>query len=582
MTGRRITAARTMACGLTAAALLTTSGCGLFGSSSSKSSATKSTAPGAPVSSSAQVTPQSAAQAFLTAWSGGDFDGAGKLTDNATDATARLKAVMGSLSPQKLTLTLGSQENVTAGAASDSPSGSTSGTPSAPASSASGSATPLARYSFAVSADFGNNLVWNYQSALNLVQGPAGTPVVKWTSAVIQPQLGPVALIKAVPPKQSVVDAGGNPIDLTKHPTLGPAVAALATHVPTNAKPTQLTVEFVDPKSGSQVSPGTAWALGASGAPAPTVKTSIDQKVQSAIENGLNGHANAGMVAIQPSTGDILGMASNDPGITSLAYKATRAPGSTFKVITTALALQQGLKPTDPVNCSPNATVEGITINNDKSLRGGLSPATLKDAFLVSCNTAYVHLAMDGKLGGDYSALTNEAKTYFGMNQKWDLGMGPATYGTTGNEQVPPADGQGLFAREAFGQGNITMSPLTMASVAATVATGQFKQPILVPGTPQIPATPLPPAVDSQLISLMQGVVNSSEGTAYTVFPHNMGLGAKTGSAEAADTPTTDSWMVVFDKTHDIAFCALVLNGGMGYQAAGPAIKSALSSLGYI
>jgi len=585
MTGRRITAARMTACGMVAAALLTTSGCGLFGSSSkSSSSDSKNSGAAASTSSSPQVTPQNVAQAFLTAWSGGDFDGAGKLTDDATNATARLKAVMGSLSPQKLTLTLGSQENVAAGAASDTPSApASSASGSAPtAPSASSSAPALARFSFTVSADFGNNLVWNYSSALNLVQGPAGTPVVKWNSAVIQPQLGPTALLKAVPPKQSVVDATGTAIDLTKHPTLGPAVNALATHVPANFTPTQLTVEFVDPKTGSPVAPGTIKDLGTATSAPTTVKTSIDPKVQTAIEAALNGHPNAGMVAIQPSTGDILGMASNDTGIPSLAYKAARAPGSTFKVITTALALQQGLTASTPVKCTSSATVEGKPITNDPSLANGIANAHLKDAFEQSCNTAFVNLALDGKLGSDYNALSNEAKTYFGMNQKWDLGMGPATYGTAGDLQVPPADGQGLFARETFGQGNITMSPLTMASVAATVATGQFKQPILVPGTPQISATPLPSAVDSELISLMQGVVNSPEGTASTVFPHNVGLGAKTGSAEADDTKTTDSWMIVFDKTHDIAFCALVLNGGMGYQAAGPAIKTALQNLGYI
>ena len=592
MTGRRIAAARMTACGLTAAALMTTSGCGLFGSSSSKSSGdSKSTSPGAGTSSSAQATPQSVAQDFLAAWSKNDLDGAGKLTDDAAGATARLKAVMGSLAPQKLTLTLGSQENVAAGAADAS--GPTPGSSGAPASSASGSApassssaATLARFSFSVSADFGNNLVWNYQSALNLVQGAAGTPVVKWSSSVINPQLGPTALLKAVPPKQQVVDSTGAPFDLTKHPTLAPAINALATHVPANTTPTQLTVEFVDPKSGSQVSPGTVWPIGAASNGPVTVKTSIDPKVQSAIEAALNGHANAGMVAIQPSTGNILGMASNDPGITSLAYKAARAPGSTFKVITTALALQQGLTVGAPVKCTPYATVEGQKITNDPSLANGISGGgTLKDAFEQSCNTAFVNLALDGKLGGDYTALSNEAKTYFGLNQKWDLGMGPATYGTAGDLQVPPADGQGLFARDAFGQGNISMSPLTMASVAATVCNGSFKQPVLVPGTPQVSATPLPPGVDSQLTTLMKGVISDNEGTAYGVFPRGAGLAGKTGSAESNDTPTTkktDSWMIVFDKAHDIAFGALALNGGYGIQSSGPAIDTALRNLGYI
>ena len=293
------------------------------------------------------------------------------------------------------------------------------------------------------------------------------------------------------------------------------------------------------------------------------------------------------MVAIQPSSGNILGMASNDSSFTALAYKAARAPGSTFKVITTALALQKGLSVGTTVNCSPNATVEGQVINNDSSLRNGLpAGATLKDGFLQSCNTAFVHLALDGKLGTDYSALSNEAKNYFGMDQKWDLGLGPATYGTSGDQQVPPATGPGDFAREAFGQSGITMSPLTMASVAATVCNGSFKQPVLVPGT-QSPTTtqPLPAGVDTQLTTLMQGVINSSEGTAAGVFPTGLDLAGKTGSAEQAESAKpggkTDSWMIVFDKKHDIAFGALVVDGGFGRDAAGPAINKVLSSLGY-
>ncbi|ACU74684.1 penicillin-binding protein transpeptidase [Catenulispora acidiphila DSM 44928] len=590
MTGRGITAARTTAGGLVAAALLATSACGGGSSHPSTGSGQKAGA-GATTSSSPQATPQSVAQAFLTAWSGGDFAGAAALTDDATDASTRLKAVMGSLTPQKLTLTLGSQENVPSGANTASPAQSSSGAPSSPASSASGSAAapspaaaPLARYGFKVDADFGNNLVWSYSSTMDLVANPAGAPVVHWSSAVINPQLGGSALLKAVPPKQIVVDAAGTQINTTKHPTLGPAVAALAAHVPPNTAPTQLTVEFVDPKSGSQLPQSASWPLGAATGTTATVKTTIDDKVQTALEKALVGHPNGGIVAIRPSTGDILGMAGNDPGITALPYKAARAPGSTFKVITTALALQQGLTTGQSVNCSPTATVEGKVITNDTSLAAGIKNASLKDAFEQSCNTAFVHLALDGKLGSDYSALSNEAKNYFGMNQKWDLGMGPATYGTAGDQQVPPADGLGTFARDAFGQGDIEMSPLTMASVAATVANGSFKQPILVAGTPQISATALPANVDSQLTTLMQGVMYSSEGTAYPVFHTMSGLGGKTGSAESNDTPTTkktDSWMIVFDKKHDIAFGALVLNGGFGVQNAGPAIKTALGNLGY-
>jgi cell division protein FtsI/penicillin-binding protein 2 len=222
--------------------------------------------------------------------------------------------------------------------------------------------------------------------------------------------------------------------------------------------------------------------------------------------------------------------------------------------------------------------VEGQPITNDSDLANGLpAGTTLQTAFLKSCNTAFINLALDGKLGGDYSALANEAKTYFGMNQKWDLGMGPATYGTQGDFQVPVATGKGDYAREAFGQSGIEMSALTMASVAATVCNGSFIQPVLVPGTTTVSATPLPAGVASQLTTLMQGVATS--GTAAGVFKGLPGIAAKTGSAEHQGQTKTDSWMIVFDKAHNIAVGAFVQAGGFGRDAAGPAINTFLNSV---
>ena len=412
-----------------------------------------------------------------------------------------------------------------------------------------------------------------------MVQGPGGTPLVHWASAVIHPSLGPAATLKAVPPKQSVTDNAGKPLSSGDHPTLGPAITALSTKLPAGITPTTLTIEFTDLNTGSQIAKSPTFDIGSPDGTGATLKTTIDDGVQSKMETALKRFPDSAMVAIQPSTGYILGMAANSTSFSSMAYKAARAPGSTFKVVTTALALQQGLKPTDAVQCTPSVTVEGTPITNDTDLANGLPHATLRDAFLQSCNTAFVNLAISNRLGNDYSALADEAKNYFGLNQKWDLGMGPATYGTAGDQQVPPANGKGLFARDAFGQGNITMSPLVMASVAATVCAGTFHQPVLVPGTQTVTATPLPAAVDSNLTQLMQGVVTS--GTAAGVFPGLPGLAAKTGSAETKAGVKTDSWMIVFDEKHDIAVAALVLEGGFGKAAAGPEINSFLHSMGY-
>jgi cell division protein FtsI/penicillin-binding protein 2 len=274
-------------------------------------------------------------------------------------------------------------------------------------------------------------------------------------------------------------------------------------------------------------------------------------------------------------TGAILAMASNDTTLTTLAYHATRAPGSTFKTISSAALLQAGMKTTDAAECTPTAKVGTQNYHNDEGLKDGFSGATLLTAYEQSCNTSFVNSRTH--LHG-LSALSDEAKNFFGLNQPWDLGMGPATYCTSGSAQVPPADGDERFGAEMFGQGNIEMCPLTMASVAATVATGTFKQPILMTGQKQAAAQPLPADVDANLQMMMRGVVTN--GTATSLMGISSTLGAKTGSAEPNSTSKTDSWMICMDPQHDIAVAALVLNGGFGNAAAGPAIKAMMTKAG--
>ena len=131
------------------------------------------------------------------------------------------------------------------------------------------------------------------------------------------------------------------------------------------------------------------------------------------------------------------------------------------------------------------------------------------------------------------------------------------------------------LAQEAFGEGQLTASPLAMASVAATVESGQFRQPVLVPGTGLVSAAPLPPSTDAQLKDMMRDVV--TEGTAA-----GLGLGpdvyAKTGTADVQGQDQPNSWMVAFDPGQDVAVAALVLNAGYGAQAAGPEVKAFLDA----
>ncbi|ACU70371.1 penicillin-binding protein transpeptidase [Catenulispora acidiphila DSM 44928] len=508
-----------------------------------------------PAANAAPTTPEAVAKDFLAAWASGDYTKAGSLTDNASAAGPRLQAVMKSLNPKSTQLTLGSQIPAT-GATPDS----------------------ATRYNVNVVDSFDGGLQWTYTSILAVVpaSGAASTPLVHWSSAVIHPQLGAQANLTATPPPAAVVDDTGLPLQASAHPSLGTVLTRLATAKSPEAPASNaLQVNFVDANTGVTLGGTAPIVLGtATIGTASQITSTLDVRVQTAAEHALTAYPNSGMVVIKPSTGGVLAMASNSQSTAGLAYHAIRAPGSTFKTITTAALLQTGLTPSDAAPCPPTSTVGSQTYHNDEGLKNGYPNATLTDAFEQSCNTSYVGLR--NRLSG-LGALENEAKTQFGLNQPWDMGLGSATYCTAGSEQVPAADGQERFAAETFGQGDITMCPLTMASVAATVANGTFKQPILLPGQSQVAATPLPAGVDKNLKTLMRGVI--TEGTATSLRGISSTLGAKTGTAERQNEDP-DSWMIAMDPQHDIAVACVVLNGGFGNDKAGPAIKAMLTGIG--
>jgi cell division protein FtsI/penicillin-binding protein 2 len=274
------------------------------------------------------------------------------------------------------------------------------------------------------------------------------------------------------------------------------------------------------------------------------------------------------MVVLRASTGAILAMASNGPA--DLAYHAERAPGSTFKVVTTEDLLRNGLTPSSPAPCVAKDPTYGVT-NDETDLTN--PNATLRYGFVASCNTSFTGLAPHL-----YSSpLSQEASTYFGLNQPWNLGLGPVVYGAAdGTTNVHRAQGFD-FASEMFGQGPITVSPLNMAAVAATVAAGQFHQPFLVPGTPPTAhAQPLDRTVAADLRSMMRAVV--TDGTASSLRGVSPAVSAKTGTAQPGDGGGNDSWMIAFQG--DIAVACLVEHGGHGNTEAGPEIAAMFAGLG--
>ena len=308
------------------------------------------------------------------------------------------------------------------------------------------------------------------------------------------------------------------------------------------------------------------------GRPGRSLDTSLDPTVQRAAEAALatSKHPNVAMVAVRASTGQILAIASDPASTYDTALQGAYPPGSTFKVLTATALFEHGLSPSSAASCPTTLTIDGETFHNAE----GDSPvSTLSDAFTESCNTAFIGLATAHLSAADFPSV---ARVY-GLQRTPEMGL-PAFAANV----IKPA-GQTELAGDAIGQGNVTFSPLGMATVAAAIDSGAVRAPRLVNGAPDDTIAPssLPPAIVANLRTMMANVVASGT-AAGTGLP--AGTHAKTGTAEygagAESSLKIDGWLMGYDG--DIAFAIVTQNtgGADGGPVDGPIIAKFLDALG--
>ncbi|MCO1654408.1 penicillin-binding protein [Pseudonocardia sp. S2-4] len=316
---------------------------------------------------------------------------------------------------------------------------------------------------------------------------------------------------------------------------------------------------------------GTAIDTLAEGEPEPgaTVGVSLDRAVQTAAEDAVEPVAQQAMiVAVAPSTGEVLAVAQNGPADVegALALTGRYPPGSTFKIITADAGLAgAGLAPQTPVACPGSAVIGGRPLPNKGGFDLGTVP--LRTAFAKSCNTTF------GRLGADLPAdALPAAALRFGIGADFVV---PGVKTITGS--VPPSDDPVQRAEDGIGQGEVLASPLGMALVAATVAHGSPVVPELVRGRPTEvtkPADQPDPARLDQVRDMMRAVV--TEGTATQLAPLGEVYG-KTGTAEFTGAGQAHGWFVGYRG--DLAFAVLVVDGGSATVAVDTAVRF-LSALG--
>ncbi|MGW2590029.1 penicillin-binding transpeptidase domain-containing protein [Streptomyces sp. NPDC001515] len=481
---------------------------------------------------------------FLAAWASGDAATAAQLTNNEGEAGPALTGYSESAHVTKAVITAGA---------------------------ATGSKVP---YTVKATVSYkGATTSWSYASELTVVRGlTTGKPLVDWVPSVIHPDLKKGESLETGESKTAsieAVDRNGKVLTKEKYPSLGGILDELRKKYGTKAGGTTGIETWIN--SATADGPDKTLLTLVKGKPG-RVPTTLDAGIQAAAERAVKKYPESSVAAVEPSSGAIRAIANNRADGYDAARWAKVAPGSTMKIVTAAMIIQNGLGSANgPVKCPATVPWEGRVFHNLDDFSMTDNP-TLKRAFARSCNTAFIKPVLPLGEGKRDTALGDEAARYFGIGSEWKSGI------TTWDGAVPPSQGAETAA-SFIGQGKIQMSPLNMASVTATAVHGQFLQPYIVPRSLDnrtfATASPLPAGVSAQLKEMMNYTATSAEGTATQAMARVGGYkGGKTGSAEVDGNATSDSWFTGF--SNDLAAAALVQSGGHGGTAAGPIVAEVL------
>ncbi len=343
------------------------------------------------------------------------------------------------------------------------------------------------------------------------------------------------------------------------------------------------------------------------------LRTTLDPKAQRVAENALAGRAGS-VVALEPSTGAVKVMVSvpgydpNDvdntrrfkaltstPGrpLINRSIASTYPPGSTFKVVTAAAALDSGkFTPQSTVDGSNGKVFGGVPLNNF----GGedFGPVDLTFALTNSINTVWAQV---GTTLGKKTMATYMKRFGFYKDPPIDLPRGErlasGEYGTNGKLLDPESDKIDV-ARMAIGQDKLSVTPLQMAIVAATVANGGV---LVKPHigdrfldsdgrtskkiTGRSGGRVMSKESADQLGQMMANVVREGTGTAAAL--EGVNVAGKTGTAEINPaTGVNQPWFIAFAPVDNpkIAIAVTVeRSDGTGGEVAGPIAKQVLEAL---
>ncbi len=331
-----------------------------------------------------------------------------------------------------------------------------------------------------------------------------------------------------------------------------------------------------------------------------SVELTINPAVQRAAYDALTRRGFTGaVVAIKPSTGEILAMVSTpsyDPNrlsahggaeqevawneatspqrgspLTNRAVAVTYPPGSTFKLVVTAAALESGrATPDTPLTAASSVQLQGTTTllrNFADQPCGGGPTATLAQALVRSCNTAFAQLA--ATVGENQLRKQAQALGIGQQDLTIPFPVAPSTVGV-----IPDI---AALQQSGIGQRDVALTPLQNAMIAATIANGgvrmkpQLMRSLLAPDlsalerfAPERVDTAMSRFTASQIRAMMVAAENSYRNDGKI---NGVSIAAKTGTAEhGADPKNTPphGWYVAFAPADNpqVAIAVVVEDGG--------------------
>lgn len=338
-----------------------------------------------------------------------------------------------------------------------------------------------------------------------------------------------------------------------------------------------------------------------------TIRTTIVPSMQQAARDAMGDQVGA-VVALDPQTGAVLALYSSpsyDPNVLSShdgpvireawadfesmetdprlnrTIRETYPPGSVFKLVTAAAALEQGVRPDtlfeDPLEQELPQTSSTIRNFGRGTCNGG-EELTLSRALQVSCNTTFAKIGLD--IGAE--ALISQAEA-FGVNRDWEFDLDRVATSRIPKELDAPST-----AQSAIGQRDVRVTPMQVAMITAAIANdGTMLTPQLVRQVednagrvirssvpdplrfgPLGPARPIGRDTAQALQQMMAAVVADGSGRAAQI--QGVEVAGKTGTAQTAPGEPPTVWFTGFAplENPEVAVAVVIDRGGSGGEDA--------------